>query len=96
MDGVRRWASLQVARDPGTGPALGAALLALAGLMGSLFVRRRRIWVRVGPVEGGRTLVEVAGLARTEGEGGDGLADELRELLAEIGPDDRTGAARDL
>jgi len=96
MDGVRRWASLQVARDPGTGPALGAALLALAGLMASLFVRRRRVWVRVAPQEGGRTLVEVAGLARTEGEGGEGLADELRELLAEIGSNDRTGAARDV
>ena len=96
MDGVRRWASLQVARDPGTGPALGAALLALAGLMASLFVRRRRVWVGSSGADGGRTLVEVAGLARTEGEGGDGLADELRELLAEIGSDDGTGAARDV
>ena len=96
MDGVRRWASLQVARDPGTTPALGAAMLALAGLMASLFVRRRRVWVRVGTDDGGRTLVEVAGLARTEGVGGEGLADELRELLAEIGTDDRTGAARDV
>ncbi|MEO7979325.1 MAG: cytochrome c biogenesis protein ResB [Sporichthyaceae bacterium] len=103
LDGVRRWASLQVARDPGTGPALVAALLALAGLMASLFVRRRRVWVRVGAdgeddvdaADGGRTLVEVAGLARSDGEGGDGLADELRELVAEIGSDDGTGA-RDL
>ncbi len=97
MDGVRRWASLQVARDPGAGPALGAAVLALAGLMGSLFVRRRRVWVRVGPAEGGRTLVEVAGLSRTEGEGGDGLADELRALVAAIGagPEDGAGASGD-
>lgn len=98
MDGVRRWASLQIARDPGTGPALAAALLALAGLMGSLFVRRRRIWVKATDDGAGRTLVEAAGLARTEGEGGDGLADELRELVAEIlgrPPNDRTGAARD-
>lgn len=93
MDGVRRWASLQVARDPGMMPALFAALLALGGLMLSLFVRRRRVWVRVGADEGGRTLVEVAGLARTEGEGGDGLADEVAELADEI---DRTGAAREL
>jgi cytochrome c biogenesis protein len=93
MDGVRRWASLQVARDPGTTPALGAAILALAGLMLSLFVRRRRVWVRVSGASDGRTLVEVAGLARTEGEGGDGLADEVREIADEI---DRTGAAREL
>ncbi|MGH8939792.1 MAG: cytochrome c biogenesis protein ResB, partial [Actinomycetes bacterium] len=45
FDGVRRWASLQVARNPGRGPALAAAVLALAGLLLSLFVRRRRVWV---------------------------------------------------
>ena len=67
FDGVRRWASLQVARNPGTGPALAAAVLALAGLMMSLFVRRRRVWVRASTTDGGRTLVEVAGLTRHEG-----------------------------
>ncbi len=101
MGGVRRWASLQIARDPGSGPALAAALLALAGLTASLFVRRRRVWVKVGTDGERRTLVEVGGLARTVGEGGDGLADELRELADEIGgrggagTDDGTGAARD-
>ena len=85
LDGVRRWTSLQVARDPGVAPALGAALLALTGLMLSLFVRRRRVWVRPGVDAGGRTLVEVAGLARTEAEGGEGLADEVRELAEQIG-----------
>ena len=78
FDGVRRWTSLQVSRDPGIGPALGAAVLALTGLMLSLFVRRRRVWVRVAAGDDGRTLVEVAGLARTEAEGGEGLADEVR------------------
>ena len=92
FDGVRRWASLQVARDPGTGPALGAAALALAGLMLSLFVRRRRVWVRAGTGPDGRTLVEVAGLARTEPEA-TGLADEVREIADDIGrTDDVTGA----
>ena len=77
FDGVRRWTSLQVARDPGVGPALGAAVLALAGLMLSLFIRRRRVWVRATAGDDGRTLVEVAGLARTEAEGGEGLTDEV-------------------
>ena len=81
FEGVRRWTSLQIARDPGAGPALTAALLALAGLMLSLFVRRRRVWVRVGADGAGRSLVEVAGLARTEGEGGEALDDELRALV---------------
>jgi cytochrome c biogenesis protein len=81
FDGIRRWASLAVARDPGTTPALLSALLALAGLMLSLFVRRRRVWVRVSD-EGGRTLLEVAGLARAEGD--EGLPDEVRELAGSI------------
>lgn len=81
FDGVRRWATLQVAHDPGKEPALGAAALALAGLMLSLFVRRRRVWVRVSTADGGRTLVEVAGLARTEGEG---LAEEVGEIATEL------------
>ena len=72
-----------MARNPGTGPALASALLALAGLMASLFVRRRRIWVRVAATADRRTLLEVAGLARSEG--GDGLADEVRGLAGEIG-----------
>jgi cytochrome c biogenesis protein len=85
MDGVRRWTSLSIARDPGAGPALGSALLALAGLMMSLFVRRRRVWVRAVAEDDGRTLVEVAGLARTEAEGGEGLTDEVRQLAEQIG-----------
>ncbi|HSR23929.1 MAG TPA: cytochrome c biogenesis protein ResB, partial [Candidatus Eisenbacteria bacterium] len=84
FDGVRRWATLQVAHDPGKEPALGAAALALVGLMLSLFVRRRRVWVRVGAADGGRTLVEVAGLARAEGEG---LAEEVGEIAGELRAD---------
>jgi len=51
----------------------------------SLFVRRRRVWVRAAPGDDGRTLVEVAGLARTEAEGGEGLTDEVRQLTEQIG-----------
>jgi len=87
FDGVRLWTSLQVSRDPGVTPALGAAVLALAGLMLSLFVRRRRVWVRATAGDDGRTLVEVAGLARTEAEGGEGLTDEVRELTEEMSVD---------
>ncbi|HEU4913350.1 MAG TPA: cytochrome c biogenesis protein ResB [Actinomycetes bacterium] len=85
FDGVRRWASLQVARNPGTGPALAASVLALGGLMLSLFVRRRRVWVRAVATAEGRTLVEVAGLARAEGESRDALADEVGALAERIG-----------
>lgn len=87
FEGVRRFAALQVARNPGSGPALAAAVLALGGLMLSLFVRRRRVWVRAGVDDDGRTLVEVAGLARSEADSGDALAEEVTSLADRIGRD---------
>ena len=57
----------------------------------SLFVRRRRVWVRATAADDGRTLVEVAGLARTEGEGwSTRLADELPRALRR-GGSEQTG-----
>ena len=76
FDGVQRWVKLQVSNKPGKRIALGGVLLAILGLLGSLFIRPRRAWVRVRR-EGGRTVVELAGLDRSSG--GD-LADEIDEL----------------
>jgi len=64
--GLSRWASFQIAHDPGKEPALVAAIVALAGLMMSLFIQRRRVWVRVRDDGQGTTLVTVAGLARSD------------------------------
>ncbi|HEX6887015.1 MAG TPA: cytochrome c biogenesis protein ResB [Candidatus Nanopelagicales bacterium] len=47
---VERWASFTISHDPGKGLALAGAVLAIVGLMLSLFVKRRRIWVRVDEV----------------------------------------------
>ncbi|MGA0979495.1 MAG: cytochrome c biogenesis protein ResB, partial [Candidatus Nanopelagicales bacterium] len=52
--------------DPGKEPALVAAIIALAGLMMSLFIQRRRVWVRVSEASDGSTVVTVAGLARSD------------------------------
>ena len=81
FDGVKRYASFDLRSDPPKGWALGSARAALAGLMASLFVRRRRIWIRVTAPAGGtgRTVVEVAGLARGEDAG---LDAEVRAVLA--------------
>ena len=46
---VARWASFRIAYDPGRWLALIGAVLAIIGLSMSLFVRRRRIWLRVDP-----------------------------------------------
>ena len=67
FDGYRQWASMQVSHDPTQGMLLIAAVLMVAGLLGSLSVRRRRLWLRLTTDETGtRTLVEVGGLARND------------------------------
>jgi cytochrome c biogenesis protein len=65
--GVKNWAQFNIAYDPGQKVVLPAAILAVLGLIGSLGIRRRRVWVRVSEQADGTRLVEVAGLARTEG-----------------------------
>ena len=57
------------------------AVLALAGVTASLFVRRRRAWVRVARDDEGRTVVQVAGLARGDDPG---LAAEIEELAGAV------------
>jgi cytochrome c biogenesis protein len=47
FDGIKRYAGLDIHSDPSRGWALGTSLLALAGVTTSLFVRRRRLWIRV-------------------------------------------------
>ncbi len=79
FDGVERWAGLSIRSDPGKTLTLVSALLALAGLVLSLVVRRRRVFVRVGPADTeGRTVVSVGGLAKDDDEG---MADEVAAVL---------------
>ena len=92
FDGVERFAGLSIRTDPGKTLTLVSALLALAGLVASLVVRRRRVFVRVGPAaEQGRTVVSVGGLAKDDDEGmGDEVAAVLARLTGTPGP---TGSA---
>jgi cytochrome c biogenesis protein len=86
FDGYEQWVALQVSHDPTQGWLLVAAVAMVAGLIGSLAVRRRRVWVRVRPGAGGPTLVTVGGLARSDSgnftEEFAALAGRLREALA--------------
>lgn len=77
FDGYVTWVNLQISRNSGKEIALVAAVGAVVGLMGSLYVRRRRVWVRADVGPQGRTVVEVAGLHRAENSAGDHLADEV-------------------
>ncbi|WP_298330031.1 cytochrome c biogenesis protein ResB [Haloactinopolyspora sp.] len=77
FDGYVTWVNLQISRNSGKEIALVAAVAAVIGLMGSLYVRRRRAWVRADVGPQGRTVVEVAGLHRAETSADDHLADEV-------------------
>jgi len=63
---TKQWANFQVVQQPGTAWALGGALVAIFGLAGSLFIQRRRVWVRAVKGADGVTVVEMAGLGRSE------------------------------
>jgi cytochrome c biogenesis protein len=82
FDGYSRWVKLQVSHTPGTNLALAGILLAILGLMGSLFIHPRRTWVRVRD-EDGRTVVEVAGLDRGPERG---LGDEIQAITEQLKP----------
>ena len=80
--GVEEYVTLQSNRDGARVPALTAATLAVVGLVVTLFVRPRRIWVRATKGEDGRTRVELAGLGKTEVAGNNTEFHELTTRLA--------------
>lgn len=84
---VSRWTKVQVSRAPGLPMAFGAIALAVAGLCLSLFVRPRRLFVKVRPGdESGSLTVEVGGLDRADSR--TGLADDVAALLEAAVPDE--------
>ena len=82
FDGYQQWASFSVARDPGKELALLAGIVAMSGLALSLLIRRRRMWVRVSAPGAGVTVVDVAGLTRTEHAT---VAEEVDALASALG-----------
>ncbi|MGW0996748.1 cytochrome c biogenesis protein ResB [Streptomyces sp. NPDC002520] len=63
---VKEWAGFEIVQEPGSGWALGGAVVAIFGLAASLFIQRRRVWVRAVRGADGVTVVEMAGLGRSE------------------------------
>ena len=76
LEMVIPWVNLQFVDDPGKSYALIGAILAILGLLSSLYGRRRRIWVRI--TSGG---VEVAGLAKNSAPG---LDVEIEKFVSAI------------
>jgi cytochrome c biogenesis protein len=77
FDGVKRFASLDVHHDPTKTWVLIFAICILGGLLTSLFVPRRRMWVKAIEQPDGGIRVEYAGLARGDDPGLDAAVDAL-------------------
>ncbi|MFI1801787.1 cytochrome c biogenesis protein ResB [Streptomyces sp. NPDC020379] len=84
FEGIKPWATFQVSQQPGNSMALTGAVAALVGVAGSLFIQRRRVWVRAVRGADGRTVVEMAGLGRSESAK---LPEEISDLAVALMPD---------
>jgi cytochrome c biogenesis protein len=80
FDRLERWNKIQISQSPGKLIALTGVVLALIGLLGSLFIRPRRVWVRARR-QGDGTLVEVAALDRSGGGDVSVVVDEVVAAL---------------
>ncbi|MEV5979734.1 cytochrome c biogenesis protein ResB [Streptomyces sp. NPDC052114] len=78
---LKEWATFQISQEPGSLWALVGAVAAIFGLAGSLFIQRRRVWVRAVRGADGVTVVEMAGLGRSESAK---LPEELADLAAQL------------
>jgi len=87
---VPRFASFDIHHDPTQGWVLLFAVLVLGGLLTSLFVPRRRLWVKAIEQADGSVRLEYAGLARGEDPGLESavtaLADRHAALLERSAP----------
>ncbi|MFG1934989.1 cytochrome c biogenesis protein ResB [Mycobacterium sp. NPDC048908] len=81
FDGAVPFINVQVSHDPAQIWVLVFALTMMAGLLVSLVVRRRRVWVRLTPTAPGTVSVELGGLARTDNSG---WGDEFERLMQRL------------
>lgn len=87
--GAKEFVNLQVSHDPTQVWVLWSSIFMLGGLVVSLAVKRRRVWVRLHPVSDGITRVEFGGLARTDRAGwGDEFDAFVRGVLGRPEPED--------
>lgn len=80
FDGVERFAGFSVRHDPGKGLTLWSALFALAGLIATLTIKRRRVFVRLVQ-EGDVVRVDVGGMSKDDDEGLLEVVEEIRDEL---------------
>jgi len=71
FNGVVPWVNLQVVKDPGKQAALIGSIFAIIGLLASLFIRQRRIYVRSNDKQ-----IEIAGFGNRPG-----LEEEIKRMV---------------
>ena len=81
FDGAVPFVNVQVSHDPAQVWVLVFAMTMMAGLLVSLVVRRRRVWVRLTGAGPGTVNVELGGLARTDNSG---WGDEFERLTKRL------------
>lgn len=81
FDSIKRYAALDIHYDPAKVWVLVFATVSLAGLAASLFLARRRVWIRTGTNTDGRIMVEYGLLARGEDQRLSAEAAAVRQLL---------------
>ncbi|XCI59419.1 cytochrome c biogenesis protein [Mycolicibacterium parafortuitum] len=91
FDGAAPFVNLQVSHDPAQIWVLVFAMTMMGGLIVSLIVRRRRVWVRLTPGPAGTVNVELGGLARTDNSG---WGDEFERLTGRLLEAVESGPAR--
>ncbi|HKP43421.1 cytochrome c biogenesis protein ResB [Mycobacterium sp.] len=84
FDGAVPFINLQVSHDPAQVWVLVFALTMMGGLLVSLVVRRRRVWVRLTPAGPGTVNVELGGLARTDNSGWGDEFERLTQRLIDV------------
>jgi cytochrome c biogenesis protein len=92
FDGAVPFINAQVSHDPAQVWVLVFAMTMMAGLLVSLIVRRRRIWIRISPDGAGTVSVELGGLARTDNSG---WGDEFERLTERLLPEARWSQAEE-
>lgn len=82
FESLPRFVGLDLRYDPSLPYLLGSAVAAMLGLSASLFVPRRRLWVKLTDTTDGGTSVSGAALARGDDPG---LARDLTKVLQNAG-----------
>ncbi len=93
--GVRQFATFNIASDPAQNVALAGSLLAIVGVIGSLYIQRRRVFIRVVEREG-RTMVEVAAISRAEDTDVTEVIQSVAQQCREILGVEKSGAIKEI